>query len=45
MNIKENEFNIYKFIKDYDNNNNFSELDIIPINEDLKTYLKGVNNE
>tara|TARA_Y100000401_G_C8157337_1_gene142518 strand:- start:362 stop:496 length:135 start_codon:yes stop_codon:yes gene_type:complete len=44
MHIKENEFNIYEFIKEYDNNN-YSELDTIPINEDLKTYLKGVNDE
>ena len=44
MNIKDNEFNIYEFIKEYDNNN-YSELDTIPINEDLKTYLKGVENE
>ena len=44
MNIKDNEFNIYEFIKEYDNNN-YSELDIIPVNEDLKTYLKGVNDE
>ena len=44
MHIKENEFNIYEFIKEYDNNN-YSELDTIPINEDLKTYLKGVNHE
>ena len=44
MHIKDNEFNIYEFIKEYDNNN-FSELNIIPVNEDLKTYLKGVNDE
>ena len=33
-----------EFVKEYDSNT-FSELDIIPINEDLKTYLKGVENE
>ena len=42
--MENNNFNIYEFIREYDNNN-FSELDIIPINEDLKTYLKGVENE
>jgi len=42
--MKNNEFNIYEFVKEYDNNN-YSELDLIPINEDLKTYLKGVENE
>ena len=42
--MENNNFNIYEFIKEYDNNN-YSELDIIPINEDLKTYLKGVNDE
>jgi len=42
--MENNNFNIYEFIKEYDNNN-FSELDIIPINEDLKTYLKGAENE
>jgi hypothetical protein len=42
--MNNNNFNIYEFIKEYDNNN-YSELDIIPINEDLKTYLKGLENE
>ena len=42
--MENNTFNIYEFIKEYDNNN-LSELDIIPINEDLKTYLKGVEND
>ena len=42
--MNNNNFNIYEFVKEYDSNN-FSELDIIPINEDLKTYLKGVNDE
>ena len=42
--MENNTFNIYEFIKEYDNNN-LSELDIIPINEDLKTYLKGLEND
>jgi hypothetical protein len=42
--MENNNFNIYEFVKEYDNNN-YSEWDIIPINEDLKTYLKGVENE
>ena len=42
--MENNNFNIYEFVKEYDNNN-YSELDLIPINEDLKTYLKGVENE
>ena len=37
-----NNFNIYEFVKEYEKLC-ISELELIPTNEDLKTYLKGVD--